>query len=341
MMEINGNLPSGYAVRAATPADAAGIHNLLNLKAMTFLGHPDESLEDVEHNLSAPSVNLDRDSLVVTRPDGFIAGHAMINGVGRPQSPYLDLYLHPDEISAHPEIMNYLITWSENQIRQHITNGGIDPDIRVTMNAFSPANDQWYKTQLEKSGMALIRHSFQMEIVFDQAPVAPVWPDGFQLRYATRDEDWRPIYNTMRDAWHDHWGFVNSPIEEAYQRWQHYWKPYFSDGLWLLAMAGDRIAGISLCEPRMDGDDYCGYVGTLGVRRDYRRQGVAMALLQQSFADLHRLGKHRVTLYVDGSSLTGALRLYERAGMHVKMQYDLYEKELRAGIETRTQAIST
>lgn len=84
MMEINGNLPSGYAVRAATPADAAGIHNLLNLKAMTFLGHPDESLEDVEHNLSAPSVNLDRDSLVVTCPDGFIAGHAMINGVGPP-----------------------------------------------------------------------------------------------------------------------------------------------------------------------------------------------------------------------------------------------------------------
>ena len=38
-------------------------------------------------------------------------------------------------------------------------------------------------------------------------------------------------------------------------------------------------------------------------------------------------------------NLTGATRLYERAGMHVARTYISYEKELRAGIELSTQAI--
>jgi hypothetical protein len=39
-------------------------------------------------------------------------------------------------------------------------------------------------------------------------------------------------------------------------------------------------------------------------------------------------------------NLTGATRLYERAGMHVALQHDTYEKELRAGKDLRTQSIS-
>jgi hypothetical protein len=43
---------------------------------------------------------------------------------------------------------------------------------------------------------------------------------------------------------------------------------------------------------------------------------------------------------VDASSLTGAVRLYERAGMHVARQYDRYEKELRSGKELMTTELS-
>jgi mycothiol synthase len=69
-------LPPGYTSRPATPGDAAGIHHLLNLYALEFLGHPDETLEDVEYELNAPQTDLVHDSRVVMRPDGFIAGYA-------------------------------------------------------------------------------------------------------------------------------------------------------------------------------------------------------------------------------------------------------------------------
>jgi hypothetical protein len=46
-----------------------------------------------------------------------------------------------------------------------------------------------------------------------------------------------------------------------------------------------------------------------------------------------------VGLGVDAQNLTGALRLYESAGMHIHQQFDLYEKELRAGTEISVQSL--
>ena len=44
-------------------------------------------------------------------------------------------------------------------------------------------------------------------------------------------------------------------------------------------------------------------------------------------------------LGVDAQSLTGATRLYEKAGMHVDRQYANYEKELRPGEDLGTQSL--
>ena len=43
---------------------------------------------------------------------------------------------------------------------------------------------------------------------------------------------------------------------------------------------------------------------------------------------------------MDGQSLTGATRLYKKAGMHPARQETLYEKELRPGVELATQSLS-
>lgn len=101
-------------------------------------------------------------------------------------------------------------------------------------------------------------------------------------------------------------------------------------------MDGDTVAGISLCMPEFGGNEQLGYVQVLGVRRACRRRGLAEALLRQSFVEMAAMGKTGARLHVDGSSLTGATRVYERAGMHVKNRYTLYEKELRPGIDPST-----
>jgi len=46
-----------------------------------------------------------------------------------------------------------------------------------------------------------------------------------------------------------------------------------------------------------------------------------------------------VRLDADSQSLTGALRVYERAGMRVVRQFVTYEKVLRPGIDLATREL--
>ena len=52
-----------------------------------------------------------------------------------------------------------------------------------------------------------------------------------------------------------------------------------------------------------------------------------------------QMGKTGARLSVDGASLTGATRLYERVGMRVHNRYTLFEKELRPGTDPSTTEV--
>ena len=66
-----------------------------------------------------------------------------------------------------------------------------------------------------------------------------------------------------------------------------------------------------------------------------------MALLRHAAQAFHRRGLARYALAVDSESLTGATRLYERAGMHAAHTYAGYLKELRPGVEPTASAVSS
>lgn len=102
-------------------------------------------------------------------------------------------------------------------------------------------------------------------------------------------------------------------------------------------MDGDEIAGVALCA---DEKESGGWVHSLGIRRAWRRRGLALTLLQHAFADFVNRGIYKVFLGVDAQSLTGATRLYERAGMRVMLRSIHYEKELRGGRELSVEVFT-
>ncbi|MFC7479324.1 GNAT family N-acetyltransferase [Luedemannella flava] len=59
------------------------------------------------------------------------------------------------------------------------------------------------------------------------------------------------------------------------------------------------------------------YVGHVGTSREWRRRGVASALLGAVLAAAGNAGAEEVVLNVDASSPTGAVGVYERAGFEV------------------------
>jgi ribosomal protein S18 acetylase RimI-like enzyme len=69
------------------------------------------------------------------------------------------------------------------------------------------------------------------------------------------------------------------------------------------------------------------------VRRPWRNRGLGLALLRHAFAEFQRRGVRKVSLSVDAESITGAPRLYGRAGMRVRESYAIYLKELRPGTD--------
>jgi ribosomal protein S18 acetylase RimI-like enzyme len=135
------------------------------------------------------------------------------------------------------------------------------------------------------------------------------------------------VWEAQNESFRDHWGSHDVPLSE----WQHgkFNREDFDPTLWVIAWDGDRVAGFSQNRYRMG----IGWVSTLGVRRPWRKKGLGLALLLQSFGEFYKRGKTTIGLGVDASNPTGATRLYHRAGMYVASEFLTYEKELRPGRE--------
>ena len=166
----------------------------------------------------------------------------------------------------------------------------------------------------------------------DAPPPEPVWPERVELRPYTSDL-LQAVFEADDEAFQDHWGHVSNNFE----LWQMFTvkRDGFDPSLWFLAYEGDEIAGFALCSYEQ-GE---AWVGELGVRRPWRRIGLGLAFLHHAFGEFYRRGERRVVLNVDSQNLTGATRLYTRAGMHPFEQTDIYELELRPGVELSTQAL--
>jgi mycothiol synthase len=328
-------LQEGFSIRPAQMSDLEAVVALMNICSMKVIGRTDDSADDIGADWQMPGFDQAQSQRVVTTPGGQIIGFADVRDYPRPSYPFLDIYVHPDYETMG--IADVLVEWGEERARTAVTK--VPADARVAMQAAGYEQDHWYKSVLEKTGMQPIRHHWRMDIVLTEPPLPPKWPAGITVRTMIPGQDERKVLETSRAAFRDHWGHVEQPFEEHFERWWYRWQHEgeFDPSLWFLAMDGAEIAGISLCKPRSPGDENTGWVSTLGVRREYRRKGLGMALLLHSFQAFYRLGKERVGLGVDAGSLTGATRLYEKAGMSVVMQIDIYEKELRPGRDLATR----
>ena len=145
-----------------------------------------------------------------------------------------------------------------------------------------------------------------------------------------------------REAFRDHWGYVEEPLDQAIADWKE-WIASLGErrdpSLWFVAHEGPEIAGLGLFSTQIAGDATRSYVESLSVRPAYRKQGIALALLHQGFGEVYRRGYEAVELDMDSENLTGALRLYEKAGMRVIRQMYSYEKELRPGRDLATRSL--
>ena len=327
MITIEG-LAQGLNLRPATIDDLEGVYNVIATCDIADYGAPDMTLDDLRTEFQAANMNLEKDTWLVTTPEDRIVGYGVLE-----HFEHIRLFggarVHPDYSGRG--IGSYLLKRVEERAWQHVPLAA--PGIRVTLNTGVASVNTAAKQLVERAGFQVIRHFWRMEIEMNEAPPQPEWAEGITVR-AMRPGEERAVFAVDDIAFADHWGHMSTPYED----WEHWMvkRELFDPNLWFLAIEGDEIVGISLCKE----EGGMGWVNTLGVLRPWRHKGVGMALLRHSFGEFYRRGWHTAGLGVDASSLTGATRLYERAGMHVARQFDAYQKELRAGKEPTTQTIA-
>jgi len=284
---------------------------LMNAHQLAAFGEADYTADDLRTWLTTPYVDVERDLRVLER-DGRLIGYADADPTrADPPLWWCDVKVHPDADAG--SIVPELVAWLEQRAEiGRLRVWTSETDARI-VDSFSAL------------GFEPVRHSYRMEIDLADASRTPEWPAGVAVRTAT-DDDHRAVHGAVVEVWQD----TNDPVDETFEEWAHWHvqRDSYEPDLWLLAHSGDELAGFSVCtvDPV---DPAAGYVSLLGVRRPWRRQGLGEALLLRSFEAFREKGLTRGTLGVDASSVTGATRLYERAGMRVYRDTVFLERPIR------------
>ncbi len=322
-------LPSGYTLRRPTMDDVSALYALECACQMAEYGELDMVEEDVRSDLQ--NQHLDEDMWAIASADGSLLAYAGLHPseYGR---MFIQLRVHPDH--RRRGLGTALLALVEARGRALIST--VPEDVRVTLNSSVSSTSAEAHRFAERAGFEEVRHFWRMQIDLTEEPQAPTWPEGIVVRTFETATDTRAVFDAVEAAFSDHWGHTPNRFEE-FENWTVK-REDFDPALWFLAVEQgypDRIAGFALDWH----DPFQGWVGTLGVLRDYRRRGLAEALLWQSFGAFWRIGERRVVLGVDAQSLTGAVRLYERVGMRAVRQWDNYCKELRSGRDLATRTL--
>ncbi len=321
------HLPDGFSMRPPTLDDAKIVTDLLQCCQLAEYGVSHANEEDTKTLWQSPEMDLRYDAWLIFSPHHQLIAYLHL-GHKEPLRMEVVLKVHPD--FAHLGLQSPLLQCAEQRALELLPQ--VRPDARVSLNISCSGSDNIYKQAIEQAKFVYVRSNLRMEIEMNEPPPVPSWPEGIELRPFTQNLA-RAVHAADEEGFSDHWGYTPTSFE-MFQHW--YMQPSsFDPSLWFLAFADEKIVGSALCE---QGEEI-GWVNSLSVLRPWRRKGLALALLHQAFGEFYRRGVQKVALFVDAQSLTGATRLYERAGMHVVRQFDKYEKELRPGIELSTQTL--
>ncbi len=191
----------------------------------------------------------------------------------------------------------------------------------------SETETHWTSLLLSE-GYEPVRYFFEMvRPNLDDVPDLPL-PDGLEVR-PVPPEHYRTVWEAEEEAFRDHWG-----AQEWRDEWFEEWlkEPTFNPDLWQVAWDGDEVAGMVLNfineKQNAEYQRQRGWTEDICVRRPWRRQGLARALIARSLRLLKERGMTEAALGVDGDNPNGALRLYQSMGYQVTKRSRAYRKAM-------------
>jgi mycothiol synthase len=303
----------GIVWRSATTSDLDLLQALY--AAISTADHPnytvsrEEIAEELEHSWVDPAV----DTLLGLTPDGAaVAFGQVVLTPGKETLVRSILFggVHPEHRGSG--VGRQLLAWQEGRALQQLATS----DLTLPGWVMLFADDRSTRTHrlATSAGFAPARYFTGLSrVIADPIPALPL-PEGIRL------EPYRPelsaaTLKAKNAAFRDHWG--SQPMTE--EQWASMLAlSVFRPDLSFVALAGDEVVGFvtsEVNEDDWDGQGYSsGYIPLVGVVRQWRRRGIAPALLARAFTAFRDEGLERAVLDVDSDNPTGALALYTGMG---------------------------
>jgi ribosomal protein S18 acetylase RimI-like enzyme len=310
-------LPAGFTLEPATAAHAAEVHEVVAAQQSAAFGFWTESLEDVRADLE--STAADAFEHVVRDADGAVV--QWWAALSYPGDPVFHswIYSHPRLVGdVHDELSaigwRSLLEW----IRAQAPEGDGTIEVRSGCEAGSDAGHR----RLRAAGFTHRRTFWEMVgPVTEEARTAPPVP-WLTIKGV---EDTRTFHAMLMKGFEDHWGFFWVPHDE----WLSAERSFsgYDPALWFLAEIEDVPAALMAMSRRVEADGEM-YVQELATLPEYRRRGIASALLAHAFEVAAREGLDKVSLHVDSENTHDAPSVYRRAGLDVRCAYNAHVLDL-------------
>jgi mycothiol synthase len=310
-------LPDGYALRHPGADELPAVQVLMDLTEAVDAPEPRKHDIDVVAECADPRVAPETNTWVVVAPDGAIVGFAWVMWMGTGEG-VSEQYVHPDHRGRGigEVLLDSVEVRAEELAGQ--AGGGASPTLSVWCESIKDR----LRESLRGRGFTKVRDYYTM--VLDPATTVedPAWPPGLEVRPFRAGEDDRRVYKAHEEAFSEH--FLVEP--QTFEEWCAHSRDLgdLDPDLWLVAWDGDVVAAECLTLSRGPEAD----VISLSVRRPWRGRGLGLALLLECFGRARLRGHRTIRLVVDVENVTGALRLYERAGMRVERRFDVFRRSL-------------
>lgn len=181
---------------------------------------------------------------------------------------------------------------------------------------------------IEQRGYERVRYGYMMvRPLSEPIPDVPL-PAGIEIRPKQR-EHFRATWEARNEAFRDHWGHREQTEADwqSYQTWPDH-QPELCQVAW--DASKNEVAGeVTVTIYHRDNEAFGfkrGWTDPIFVRRPYRKQGLAKALIVRALCVLKEQGMAEAALGVDAQNPNGAPKLYEGLGYRVKFQTFTYRK---------------
>ncbi len=311
--------------RVDLAADLEALYAVAHACEAAVVDDPDTSRSDISGMFTAPEADLVDGSRVALdesgRPIGFVAVFADTAG----REVTADAYVDP---SAGDDVWDRLLGHASEYAAARMAPLAPDEAGRWTLAAGSYAQDTRYASALRRQGLVVVRRFHSMGITFDPSdpPRPPAPLPGVTVTVVGEDEQLlRGAHEVANTAFTEHWNHVPRPYDAFMTHFRS--QDSFDPTQWWLASVDGQPAGVSLGNEHLAENGW-GYVGILGVLKEFRGRGIARLLLETAFAEAYARGRVGVKLGVDSENSTGAPALYGAVGMRPLEQIDAWSRPI-------------